>query len=172
MFAWLSFVLEFVTETDSWNQFQKSPPSCPDWRTTRSSRFRKGVLRSNRYLGFRPWRQGLRPILKFAPAPRANFTPRGKLWPQGWICPPEVNFVPWGGWSYPLGVKFSVRPSIFLNSRVCSSLGVGQILPLWAKFTPRGEVRPGGRGEVKNGFSFHLGCEMRSFAILNATDQF
>jgi hypothetical protein len=29
----------------------------------------------------------MRPIL--------NFTPRGKLWPQGRICLPGVHFVPW-----------------------------------------------------------------------------
>jgi hypothetical protein len=38
---------------------------------------------------------------------------RAKLWHQGRSCPPGVNFVTWG-WSYPLGVKFSVRPSILL----------------------------------------------------------
>jgi hypothetical protein len=38
----------------------------------------------------------------------ANLAPVSKL-------SPGVNFVPWG-WSYPLGVKFSVRPSILLNS--------------------------------------------------------
>jgi hypothetical protein len=59
----------------------------------------------------------LRPIL--------NFAPRGKLWPQGWILPPE-------------GVKFSARPSILLNSRECSPLGVneGWTFPLGAKFHP------------------------------------
>jgi hypothetical protein len=70
--------------------------------------------------------------------------------PQRWICPPGVNFVPWG-WSYPLGVKFSVHPSILLNSRECSPLGLnrgvnitprGQSSPLAAKFTP------GARSEV------------------------
>jgi hypothetical protein len=49
---------------------------------------------------------------------RLYFAPRGKLCPLG------------PGWSYPLGVKFSVRPSILLNSREC--------LPL------------GSRGEIKN----------------------
>jgi hypothetical protein len=60
------------------------------------------------------WKQ--RPIL--------NFTPRGKVVPQGWIlsprgefCPPGANFVPWV-WSYPLGVKFSACPSILLNNSV------------------------------------------------------
>jgi hypothetical protein len=52
-------------------------------------------------------------------------------------------------------VKFSVGPSILLNSRECTPLGVnegvnipprGQISPLGAKFTPRGEVRPWGPG--------------------------
>jgi hypothetical protein len=32
---------------------------------------------------------------------------------------------PWG-LSYPLGVKFSVHPSILPNSRECSSLGVNE----------------------------------------------
>jgi hypothetical protein len=78
----------------------------------------------------------LRPIL--------NFAPRGKLWPRGRSCPPGVNC--------PLGVKFSVCPSILLNSRQCSPRGViegmnipprGQISPLGAKFTSRGEVKNG-----------------------------
>jgi hypothetical protein len=60
-----------------------------------------------------------------------------------------------------MGENFSVRPSILLNSRECSPLGVyegvniiprGQISPLGAKFIPRGEVYPcGARGEGKNG---------------------
>jgi hypothetical protein len=88
----------------------------------------------------------LRPIL--------NFALRGKLCPQGRSCPPGVNFIPWD-WSYPLEVKFSVCPSILLNSRECSPLGVkegvnipprGQISLLGAKFTPRGEVLPWGPG--------------------------
>jgi hypothetical protein len=50
----------------------------------------------------------LRPIL--------NFAPRGKLWPPGAkLSPRSEHFVPWG-WSYPMGVKFSVGPSILLNS--------------------------------------------------------
>jgi hypothetical protein len=28
--------------------------------------------------------------------PILNFAPRGKLWPQGWSCPPGVNFFSWG----------------------------------------------------------------------------
>jgi hypothetical protein len=52
-------------------------------------------------------------------------------------------------------VKFSVRPSILLNNRESSPLGVnegvnfaprGQISPLGAKFTPRGEIHPWGPG--------------------------
>jgi hypothetical protein len=42
--------------------------------------------------------------------------------PQGWSCPPGVNFVVCG-WSCPLGVKFFVPPSILLNSSECSPLG-------------------------------------------------
>jgi hypothetical protein len=56
------------------------------------------------------------------------------------------------GVKYPLGVKFSVRPYIILNSRECSPVGVnegvnipprGQISPLGVKVTPRGEVKNG-----------------------------
>jgi hypothetical protein len=75
----------------------------------------------------------LRPIL--------NFAPRGKVWRQGQSCLPGVKFVPWGRvWSYPLGVKFSVHPSILLNSRECSPLGVneGVNVPLGDKFHPWG----------------------------------
>jgi hypothetical protein len=61
----------------------------------------------------------LRPIL--------NFAPRGKLWPQGW--------------SYPLGAKFSVRPSILLNSRVFTPGGErsGEHFPYGINFTPGGQ---------------------------------
>jgi hypothetical protein len=60
----------------------------------------------------------------------------------GRSCPPGVNFVP-SGRSYPLGVKFSVRPSSLLNSRDCSPLGVN--------IPPRGQISPlGATGEVKN----------------------
>jgi hypothetical protein len=88
--------------------------------------------------------------------PILNFAPRGKIWPQGRIRPPGVNFVPWG-WSYPQGVKFFVCPSILLNSRECSPLGVnkvvnipprGQITPLGAKVTPMEA-----RGKLNNGLS-------------------
>jgi hypothetical protein len=63
--------------------------------------------------------------------PGANFYPRGEVVPQGWIL--GVKLSP--------GVKFSVRPSILLNSGECSPLGVnggvnipprGQISPMWA----------------------------------------
>jgi hypothetical protein len=58
-----------------------------------------------------------------------------------------VNFVLWEG-IYPLGVKFSVRTSILLNSRECSPLGVieGVKIPPWGQISPLGA-----RGEVKNG---------------------
>jgi hypothetical protein len=48
----------------------------------------------------------------------------------------------------PLGVKFSVRPSILLNSRDCSPLGVneGVNIPPWGQIPPLGA-----RGEVTNG---------------------
>jgi hypothetical protein len=60
----------------------------------------------------------------------------------------------------PLGVKFSVHPSILLISRDCSPLGVNermnispreQISPLGAKFDPGAKFNPGARDEVKNG---------------------
>jgi hypothetical protein len=81
--------------------------------------------------------------------PILNFAQRGKLYSQGWNCPPGVNFVPLG-WSYSLGVKFFVRPSIsiLLNIRDSSPLGVNegvnippreQSSPLGAKFTPGGK---------------------------------
>jgi hypothetical protein len=64
--------------------------------------------------------QSQRPIL--------NFTPGGKLWPPG--------------------VKLSVCPSILINNRECSPLGVNK----GVNFTPRGQISPlGARGEVKNG---------------------
>jgi hypothetical protein len=55
------------------------------------------------------------------------------------------------GWSYSLGVKFIVRPSILLNSRECSPLGVN----LGVNISPRGQssplgvkVTPGGQGWI------------------------
>jgi hypothetical protein len=86
----------------------------------------------------------LRPIL--------NLTPRFKLWPQGRSCPPEVSFVPWC-WSYPLGVKFSVRPFILLGKQ-CSPLGGERRvnIPLGDKFLPCGwSLLLGARCEVKTG---------------------
>jgi hypothetical protein len=71
-------------------------------------------------------------------------------------------------------VKFSVRPSILLNSRECSTLAVnegvnippmGQISPLGAKITSRGEVLPWGRGEVKNGPQGDPMSPLRWFAV-------
>jgi hypothetical protein len=52
---------------------------------------------------------------------------------------PGVNFVPWG-WSYPMGVKFYVHPSILLHSRECSPQGVneGVNIPLKAQISPLG----------------------------------
>jgi hypothetical protein len=81
-------------------------------------------------------------LLLFTPL-GANFDPRGEIVPQGWIlfC--------WG-WSYPLWVKFFVRPSILLNSRVFSLMGVNE----GVNIRPRGQISPlgpGARSEVKNG---------------------
>jgi hypothetical protein len=70
-------------------------------------------------------------IVCYDQKPILNFAPRGKLWPQERSCPPGVSFAPWG-WSYPLGVKLSPGseilfcPSILLNSRECSPLGVNE----------------------------------------------
>jgi hypothetical protein len=47
--------------------------------------------------------------------PFLTLTPRGEVVPQGYILSPR--------WSYTLGVKFSVLPSILLNSGECSPLG-------------------------------------------------
>jgi hypothetical protein len=65
--------------------------------------------------------------------PILNFTPRGEF------CPPGANFVPWV-WSYPLGVKLSVCPSILLNYREYSPLGLngGVNIPLGDQFHPWG----------------------------------
>jgi hypothetical protein len=82
---------------------------------------RVGFIMKNFYVVYIPSGK-LRPILNFALG--ANFTPRGEN-------------VPWEG-SYPLGVKFSVRPSILLNSRECSPLGVNE----GASISPRGQVHP------------------------------
>jgi hypothetical protein len=74
--------------------------------------------------------------------------------PQGQSCPPGVSLSPRGE-VIPRGVKLSVRPSILLNNKECSPLGVnkgvnftprGRISPLGAKFTPRGEIHPWGPG--------------------------
>jgi hypothetical protein len=89
----------------------------------------------------------------------ANFTPRGEFVLQGWIVSSGGEVVLWG-WSYPLGVKFSVCPSILLNSRECSPLGVneGVNIPPRGEHSPRGQISPqgakltpGDRGEVMNG---------------------
>jgi hypothetical protein len=68
-------------------------------------------------------RQSIWKIVKsaWAQRPILNFAPRGKLWPPG--------------------VKFSVRPSILLNSGECSPLWVnkrGWTFPLGDKFHPWG----------------------------------
>jgi hypothetical protein len=83
----------------------------------------------------------IKPILTYSSLrPILNLAPRDKLWPQGRSCPK--------GWSYPLGVKLSAHPSILLNSREGSPLGVnkgvnishrGQISSLGVKFTPGGQ---------------------------------
>jgi hypothetical protein len=49
-------------------------------------------------------------------------------------------------------VQFSVRPSILLNRRECSPLGVNK----GVNIPPRGQISPlGARGEVKNGQTFN-----------------
>jgi hypothetical protein len=63
---------------------------------------------------------------------------------QGRRCPPGlVNFVP-KGWSYPMGVKFSVCPSILLNNRERSPLGVNE----GVNIPPRGQNSSLGAGCV------------------------
>jgi hypothetical protein len=71
-------------------------------------------------------KRGLRLILNFAPRGKLCPPPRAKLSPRGEFC--------------PLGVKFSVCPSIPLNSRECSPLWVneGVNILLGANFTPLG----------------------------------
>jgi hypothetical protein len=81
----------------------------------------------------------LRNVCAKTPRPILNFAPRGKLWPQGQSCPPVVNFVPLS-WSYPLGVKFFVRPSILLHSSVHPwGWTKGWTFPLGDKWHPWGQ---------------------------------
>jgi hypothetical protein len=91
----------------------------------------------------------------------ANFDPRGEVASQEWTLSPG-----WG-WSYPLEVKFYVRPSIPINNRVCSPLGPevnkganipfwGQSSPMWAKFTHRDKLHPWGQNMLlKTGLWVH-----------------
>jgi hypothetical protein len=74
-----------------------------------------------------------------------NLTPRDEVGPQGW--------------SYPQWWRPSVCRFILLNIRKCSPSGVnegvnntprGQSSNLWAKFTPRADLRPGANYVVKN----------------------
>jgi hypothetical protein len=75
-----------------------------------------------------------------------NFDPRDEVVPQEWILSPGA-----GGEVIP-GVKFSVRPSILLNSRECSPLGVNAGVNEGVNTPPRGQISPpGARGGVKNG---------------------
>jgi hypothetical protein len=78
--------------------------------------------------------------------PILNFAPRGKLWPRGLIGPQGWILFPGGGILYPrgefcsLGVKFSVRPFILLNSRKCSPRGAkGWTFPLGNKLPLGGQ---------------------------------
>jgi hypothetical protein len=73
---------------------------------------------------------GQRPILNFVP--RSKLSPQGVVVPQGWILSPGA------GWSYPMGVKFSVCTSILLNIRECSPLGVNK----GVNIPPRGQISP------------------------------
>jgi hypothetical protein len=79
----------------------------------------------------------------------ANFDPRGKVVPQGWISSPGGKFTPWG-WN-----SLFAPPLPILNSRECSPLGWangnGWTFPLEDKFYPWGWSSPlGARDEVKN----------------------
>jgi hypothetical protein len=63
-----------------------------------------------------------------------NLTPRGEV-------VPGVNFYSLG-WIFPLGVKFSVCPSVLLISKECSPLGVNEGVNIFhsgTKFTPGGK---------------------------------
>jgi hypothetical protein len=64
----------------------------------------------------------------------ANFDPWGE-------AVPLLNFVPWG-WSYLLGMKIFVCPSILLNSGECSPLGVNE----GVNIHHRGQISPLGQG--------------------------
>jgi hypothetical protein len=82
------------------------------------SRFVFGAPKAGKRAYTEILRAFLMPILNFPLG--ANFDPRG-----------EVG-------SYSLGVKFSVCPSIFLNSRECSPLGVNK----GVNIAPGGQVHP------------------------------
>jgi hypothetical protein len=131
-----------------WNRFMKCTPvglcvgefagSKPDrWHVSLVHRLRavgQAVKALKRNIDMGRWKaSGQRPIL--------NFSPRDNRWPPG------ANLFP-KGWSYSLGVKFSVCPSILLNSRKCSPLLVNK----GVNIPPRGQISPlGASGEVKNG---------------------
>jgi hypothetical protein len=86
----------------------------------------KNVFLSSKFIGLhRPQR----PIPNFAPK-GANFDPRVEVEPRGEL--------------WPLGVKFSVRLSILLNSRECSTPGVNKGVNI--SFHPWGQVHPRGPG--------------------------
>jgi hypothetical protein len=83
-------------------------------------------------------------------------------------------------------VKFSVCPSILLNSKECSPLGVNegvnitpglQISPPGAKFIPRDEIHPWGPGvKLRNDLWVFLSIEKnmpdKSFTYNNETERF
>jgi hypothetical protein len=74
------------------------------------------------------------------------------------LSPLGANFDPRGEFC-PMGVKFSVHPSILLNSRECSTLGVngGVNTHPRRQISPLGPSSPrGARGEVKNGPQYNL----------------
>jgi hypothetical protein len=106
---------------------------------TPGDEIKKPASGSRQYFGFNQVRDFT--VSKIARGPfltsplGENFDPRGEVVPKG-----QFN---------PLGVKLSpVCPSILLNSRECSPLGVNEGLNI----PPRGQISPlGVRGEVKNG---------------------
>jgi hypothetical protein len=78
----------------------------------------------------------------------SSLIPEAKQSPRGELC--------------PLGVKCSVRPSILLNSRECSPLGVNE----GVNISPRGQISPlWARGQVKTGPEVTLFPELRSHII-------
>jgi hypothetical protein len=76
-----------------------------------------------------------------------NLTPRGEVVHQGW--------------NYPLELKFSVCPSIFLKWRECSPLGVNE----GVNIPPRGQSSPLGASGVK----LRMALRVATFVLVQHT---